>query len=377
MRILKILRNPELKGILALVAIAGVLGVVLLALTGRIKTLFGIPLTLRKPLTDSIAFVSDRSGHPDIWVMKADGSGQKALTNDEYDDLDPTVSPDGHTIVFVSKRAVGKSQLYAMDADGTHLHRLTELTGTKSHPRFSPDGNQILFLCAEEVWSIGANGENPERVLPTLQEAGVGRASARGFSYRWAANSPEGDLIAAVQHLEDREVAVWMRPGDEMPRAVADASGGRTVVLSGEAVGAAWAPGSKRLAVTMTDRSGNGVMAIADLDTSSVRPVLSGPALGSPSWSPDGSSLVLEALRRTGPAEYAPTGLMLTDLSAGTARPAAKGETRQPIWSPDGRRIIYVLGKDIYAYDVQTGRSANLTKGRGSNSDPAPSPAAK
>ena len=373
---MRLFRNPELKGILALAGIALVLAVVFLALTGKLTEWTGWQLTLRKPLTDSIVFVSDRNGHPDIWVMRPDGADQKPLTNDDYADFDPVVSPDGYTIAFVSKRGTQHSQIYAMDSDGTHVHRLTEVSGAKSAPRFTPDGKSILFLCAGEVWEVGLKGERPERVLPTEHQAGIGRSVEGEFTYRWAEESPEGSLLAAVQSLEDHEIAIWMKPGDEAPVPIVHVAGQGRVVLGGEMVCAAWQPGSEKLALTLTDSEGSGVMAIADMETESVRPVLMG-ALGSPSWSPDGSAVVAEHLKRNGPGDYSSIGLVLADLSAETARPIVRGAAKCPIWSPDGKRILYTLGRDICSFDIESKKITNLTKGRGSNYSPAPSPVGK
>ena len=49
-----------------------------------------------------IAFVSDRDGNSEIYVMNADGSGQRRLTRNPAYDADPAWSPDGRTIAFVT-----------------------------------------------------------------------------------------------------------------------------------------------------------------------------------------------------------------------------------------------------------------------------------
>ena len=56
---------------------------------------------------ETIAFVSDRTGNPELWVMNADGSDQTQLTNTPDIERQPKLSPDGTQIVFV--RGNGRS----------------------------------------------------------------------------------------------------------------------------------------------------------------------------------------------------------------------------------------------------------------------------
>src|SRR5215467_15275696 len=71
-----------------------------------------------------IAFASIRDGHPEIYSMEADGSGQLRLTTGVAGNASPAWSPDGQHIAFSSARD-GNSEIYVMDADGQHQVRLT------------------------------------------------------------------------------------------------------------------------------------------------------------------------------------------------------------------------------------------------------------
>jgi TolB protein len=64
------------------------------------------------------------NGRSDIYVMNADGSGQKRLTQHRARDENPDWSPDGTQIAFYSER-LGDAEIYVMNTDGTAQHRVT------------------------------------------------------------------------------------------------------------------------------------------------------------------------------------------------------------------------------------------------------------
>ncbi len=86
-------------------------------------------------LEGSIAFVSDRDGDYDLFIMDADGSNQTQLTNNSSDDWSPAWSPDGRRIAFYWFRDVD-AEIFVMDADGSNQTQLT-IEGA-SHPDWCP-----------------------------------------------------------------------------------------------------------------------------------------------------------------------------------------------------------------------------------------------
>ena len=74
-----------------------------------------------------IAFTSLRDGgNRDIYVMDVDGGNQRNLTNHPDRDVEPSWSPDGKRIVFVSNRTRDLNRdIYVMDADGGNPRNLT------------------------------------------------------------------------------------------------------------------------------------------------------------------------------------------------------------------------------------------------------------
>ena len=76
------------------------------------------------PDSKSIAFVSDRDGNPESYVMRADGEKPRRLTFNDAVDESPVWSPDGKRIGFVSS-VYGQGEILVMDADGSNQRRLT------------------------------------------------------------------------------------------------------------------------------------------------------------------------------------------------------------------------------------------------------------
>jgi Tol biopolymer transport system component len=65
-----------------------------------------------------LVFISTHDGDPEIFVMNADGTGLKKLTDNSAVDAAPSWSPDGGKIVFTSDRS-GAFELYRMNSDGS------------------------------------------------------------------------------------------------------------------------------------------------------------------------------------------------------------------------------------------------------------------
>jgi Tol biopolymer transport system component len=118
-----------------------------------------------------IAFTSWRSGVPNIYVMNVDGSEQAPLTTDSvFGNFQPAVSPNGRQVVFMRAPQFEPATIWTINSDGTGLAPLTEPGPYEDlDPQFSPNGKRIVFSSNRsgvyEIWTMNADGSDLNQLL--------------------------------------------------------------------------------------------------------------------------------------------------------------------------------------------------------------------
>lgn len=98
------------------------------------------------PGDGSLLLTLSRSGQADIYKMSADGKNISPLTKGPAGamNVEPAISPDGKQVAFSSDRS-GRPMIYIMNANGSNPRRITFAGKYNSTPSWSPDGKQIAF----------------------------------------------------------------------------------------------------------------------------------------------------------------------------------------------------------------------------------------
>lgn len=121
------------------------------------------------PTGQQIAFISDRTGSPQLWVMDADGSNVQRLVTEGGHCDSPNWSPDGRFIVYSWQAPTQwKHDIYVLEVATEKIFQLTSSRGDNENPHWSPDGRHIAFQSTrtgtKQIFVMNADGKNLRQV---------------------------------------------------------------------------------------------------------------------------------------------------------------------------------------------------------------------
>ncbi len=314
-----------------------------------------------------VAFESSRDGNLEIYAMKADGSGQTRLTNEAAIDANPNWSPDGQRIAFYSSRG-GNTDIYVMNRDGTGQTRLTSNVAIDADPSWSPDGQQIAFQSNRdgnlEIYTMRADGSGLMRLTTN--------SAVDGFP-TW---SRDGTRIAFTSERDgDQNVYVMNADGT-----------GQTRLTDNAAPDAAprWSPDGTQIAFTSFRDGGYDVYVMRADGSGQTRLTTDGAFDADPDWGPAAPSpppttgeRIVFTSTRDGSRSY-DIYVMRPDGSEQTRLTDDPAEDLDPRWSPDGTRIAFSTSRDgdreIYVMNADGSAPTRLTNSLGPDLVPAWSP---
>ncbi|NIM48151.1 MAG: hypothetical protein GTN78_20730 [Gemmatimonadales bacterium] len=181
-----------------------------------------------------IVFTSTRDGDLDIYTMNVDGSDVRRLTNTLGYDGGPFFSPDGGMIVYRSWHPQEPSEqedyqallaeglvrpsrmeIWVMNADGSNQRQVTQLGGANFAPYFHPDGQRIIFASNHpdprsrnfDLYMIGVDGTGLTQVTTHGDFDGFPMFSPDGARLVFASNR-----YGTVQGETNIFIADWVEP---------------------------------------------------------------------------------------------------------------------------------------------------------------------
>jgi Tol biopolymer transport system component len=266
-----------------------------------------------------IAFISNRTGTYNVYVVNADGDGLRQLTRFRSGDLGrPVLSPDGKSVVFNrSRTADADSDLWIVGSDGRGLRDLTPGPSDDTSPSWSPDGTKVIFASdrggAYDIFVMKPNG------------TGILQLSDRGRGDAEPAFSRDGKRIAFVECDQSfTHCQLWAM----------NANGGNARRLTRTQVEAerpSWSPDGTKLAVTVK-QAGNVDVAVVVVRGGAVQRLTHGDADDfQPSYSPDGTRIAFGSNRAGPPSLYVmqADGTQVSSLTS-----PSKGQDEDLSWQP-------------------------------------------
>jgi Tol biopolymer transport system component len=194
-----------------------------------------------------LAFASDRTGIPQIWLVNSDGSGLVQLTEMGDGACQPTWSPDGEQLIFISpcrnnQEIYPNSSLFLIRADGSELTPLPTILGGDYDPAWSPDGTQLAFTSLRR-------GNLPQVYLMDLEGYETQQLSPDFIQDSQPAWSPDGGLISFVS-LRKGPFQIWTMDKSGAAQELFSRSGG---AKNGNPV---WSPDGSVIVYDQSSRQG-------------------------------------------------------------------------------------------------------------------------
>jgi TolB protein len=280
---------------------------------------------------DRIVFVSGPTTKSlDIYIMDADSSNVKQLTDTAVTEGDFSCSPDGRSIVYDSGGS--KSKIMVMNIDNRQELCLSgDDTETSNHnPTWSPDGTRIVFSSHNlteknsDIYVVDADGKNLTKLTDT--------SKCNETDPDW---SPDGtQIVFSSYNITEGESNIYVMDSDGSNLTQLTNTIERSEGLP------VWFPDGTRIMF-----SEHSLIYVMNADGSNQKRLVSLP-VSSPKLLPDGTKIIFSAIatKDTGIFVINPDGTNRRILISQRGR-----DYSEPAWSPDGSKIVFLSAEVFYA----------------------------
>jgi Tol biopolymer transport system component len=351
-----------------------------------------------------IAFLSDREGSENIWIMHLDGSEVKQVSKDPNNEFaSPSWSPDGNYI-FVSKAGFGITtyEVWMYHVRGGTGVQVTKAKPAPTTPRkerhnaigvvASPDGKYIYYAVRHggftynaqfPLWQIARRDRktgDEDVLIEQLDSSFRPVLSPDGTQVLYVTRyeTESGLRLRNLQSGEDHWVKYPITRDDQESRFTRDLFPGYAFLPDGKEIVYNQDGKIHRLnlaagtdtVIPFTAKVSQDLGPKLDFPQKVEQGPVKARLIQDPVESPDGKKLAFSAL----------THLYTLDLPGGKPQRLTSGNARefQPAWSPDGKSVAYVTwsseGGQLWKVSAAGGTPQQLSKSLAVYSNPAWSP---